>query len=167
LSSHVALLQVDGSLASAPVGSKKNLKYVKDTQFARVAFPEDTIDQLAGGSLIRKVGIMDDHFNLSGKMKTLDHLLTKFSKDDSRVLIFSFSTQTMDLIENYLKAKGHKYLRMDGQTSAAKRTELADRFKKDETHFVFLLSTKAMGLGLNLTVSSPIRTLSLEPFSLD
>ena len=146
MSSHVAHLQVDNGLASAPEGSKDNLQFIKDMEFARVAFPSEDIHRLAGGSIMRNDGIMDDHFELSGKMKVLDRLLRKFRKEDSRVLIFSYSTQTLgkgreirpignltklmpqivslapsfflnhhaDLIQNYVKAEGHSFLRMDG-----------------------------------------------------
>jgi SNF2 family DNA or RNA helicase len=154
LSSHVALLQADQTLASSPEGSSDHTKFLKEKEFAKVAFPPDVIAQLSGGSIVRRDGIMDDHFNLSGKMKVLDNLLTRFSSENARVLLFSISTQTMDLIQNYLRSEGHSFLRMDGSTASSKRQEIADKFKKDPSIFVFLLSTKAMGLGLNLTVRS-------------
>ena len=65
--------------------------------------------------------------------------------------MFSASTQTLDLIEDYIKSRGKSYLRMDGATDRERRKELADEFKHNHGIFVFLLSTRAMGLGLNLT----------------
>ena len=152
LSSHVALLQVDQRLQS-----KDERQFLKESQFAKVAFPPDVIGKLAGGSIVRNDGIMDDHFSLSGKMKVLAKLLRKYNKNDDRVLIFSYSTQTLDLIQNYVRSAGYKHLRMDGQTSATKREELLRQFKEDISVVAFLLSTKAMGLGLNLTVSAQAR----------
>ena len=57
----------------------------------------------------------------------------------------------LDLIEDFIKSEGHTYLRMDGATDTTRRGEIVDIFKRDTSSFLFLLSTKAMGLGLNLT----------------
>lgn len=84
-------------------------------------------------------------------MVVVDMLLRAIKLQQGRVLLFSFSTQMLDLLENYLVAEGYSFLRMDGSTSSKKRTELTTEFKKNNDIFVFLLSTKAMGLGLNLT----------------
>lgn len=94
---------------------------------------------------------MDDHFSLSGKMVVLDKLLRAISAQQGRVLLFSQSTEALDLIQNYVMAMGYSFLRMDGQTPTKKRTDIATRFRASAETFVFLLSTRAMGLGLNLT----------------
>ena len=154
LSSHIALLQAKQTQGSNEVGSSEHKKYVKALEFAKVAFPPDVVSQLPGGSIIRKDGIMDDHFALSGKLKVLDKLLRQYNDANSRVLLFSYSTQMLDLIQNYVRSKGYRYLRMDGSTASSRRQEIADQFNKDPSIFLLLLSTKAMGLGLNLTVSS-------------
>jgi SNF2 family DNA or RNA helicase len=154
LSSHLALLQAHHKSGSSEEGSPEHKTFMKALEFAKVAFPPDIIKQLPGGSLIRKDGIMDDHFSLSGKLKVLDQLLKKYNEDNARVLLFSYSTQTLDLIQNYVRSEGHCFLRMDGTTANAKRQEIADKFSNDPSIFLLLLSTKAMGLGLNLTVSS-------------
>lgn len=146
------------------MGSKEHLDFLKELEFAKVAFPESKIMHLAGGTLEREDGLMDDHFALSGKMKVMDSLLKKFSKEGSRVLIFSYSTQTLDLIENYIKGK-HQYLRMDGSTNSKDRQKIADRYRDDPTIFAFLLSTKAMGLGLNLCVSQTFQTPAVQTAS--
>jgi SNF2 family DNA or RNA helicase len=78
-------------------------------------------------------------------------LLHAINAQQGRVLLFAISTKALDLIENYILSMGkYSYLRMDGQTTTAKREEIAKEFRASNT-FVFLLSTKAMGLGLNLT----------------
>lgn len=95
---------------------------------------------------------MDD-FAHSGKLQMLHRLLTKIINLGGRALIFSESTQTLDLIEIYVK--GHcGYLRMDGKTPKHERTKIANDFTKDETKKVLLLSKKAFGTGINLTAAN-------------
>ena len=57
----------------------------------------------------------------------------------------------VDPAENYVQSRGKSYLRMDGSTDREKRKELADEFRDNHGIPIFLLSTRAMGLGLNLT----------------
>jgi superfamily II DNA or RNA helicase len=149
LSSHAALLQVKTPPDQFGAGSGQREKAEKMLKQAQHFLPDYLLSQLPGG-YIRESGMMDNHFGLSGKMVVLDKLLRAISKKQGRVLLFSHSTQALDLIQNYIMAVGYSYLRMDGQTSQKRREEIADQFRKG-SEFVFLLSTKAMGLGLNLT----------------
>jgi SNF2 family DNA or RNA helicase len=151
LTSHVALLQLDASYhpEQFPLGSKKRENAEKALDRAKTFFPAHLLSRIPGG-YIRSSSIMDNHFVLSGKMRELHKLLVAIRKQFGRVLLFSFSTQMLDLIELYMKSHGHTFLRMDGQTNVKTRTELVNRFKKDPNIFAFLLSTKAMGVGLNL-----------------
>ncbi|KAL3916299.1 MAG: hypothetical protein SGILL_005239, partial [Bacillariaceae sp.] len=145
LSSHLGLLQADKSRASHSMEAR--MKYVKDQEFAKVALA-GVVKKLPGGSYDRHDGIMNDHFALSGKLEMADRLLQSYQREGCKVLLFSHSTQTLDLIENYLKSRGTMvYLRLDGTLSTQKRKELTDRFQTDKATFLFLLSTKAAGLG--------------------
>jgi hypothetical protein len=161
LGDHLALLQAVKSTGSDEVGSPQYVEFAKNLEFAKVALPH-VVDRLPGGSYIRRDGMMDDHFALSGKLKVLDKLLQTFSQDTSKVLLFSYSTQSLDLVQNYLRASGHSYLRMDGTTPNALRQEMADEFNSDPTKFVFLLSTRAMGTGLNLTSANKVVIFDVE-----
>lgn len=62
----------------------------------------------------------------------------------------------MDIIEVYLSDRRHRYLRLDGQTSVVERQNLIDQFNAEADIFVFLLSTKAGGLGINLTSANVV-----------
>lgn len=150
LSSHVALLQLPADPSTYKEGSKDHTKALNNLERAKVFLPLDILAKLPGGSYIRQDSIMDDHFSLSGKMKVLDKLLRAIYEQQGRVLLFSLSTQTLDLIQNFVKSQGYSHLRMDGTTTTQKRDELKAEFANSNT-FLFLLSTKAMGLGLNLT----------------
>ena len=73
-----------------------------------------------------------------------------------QVLLFSYSTQMLDILEAMVMRKGYIYLRLDGTTPAAKRGKLVDDFNNIEEKFIFLLSTKAGGLGLNLVSATAV-----------
>jgi superfamily II DNA/RNA helicase len=86
-----------------------------------------------------------------GKMVVLDKLLAKLFKQDSRVLIFSQMTRCLDILEDYCMMRGHKFCRIDGNTSTADREDQMQEYNAPGSEkFVFLLSTRAGGLGINL-----------------
>jgi SWI/SNF-related matrix-associated actin-dependent regulator of chromatin subfamily A member 5 len=87
----------------------------------------------------------------SGKMMLLDKLLPKLQERGSRVLIFSQMTRLLDILEDYLLFRGHQYCRIDGNTSGEDRENSIDAYNAPNSEkFVFLLSTRAGGLGINL-----------------
>ena len=118
----------------------------------------------------REIGSQNDYNKLmesliasSGKMVFLDKLLVKLEREQSKILIFSQFTMMLDLIEDYLRWRGYAFERLDGAVKGQQRQEAVDRFNKPtgdgETKrvndsFVFLLSTKAGGVGLNLTAAN-------------
>jgi SWI/SNF-related matrix-associated actin-dependent regulator of chromatin subfamily A member 5 len=87
----------------------------------------------------------------SAKLKVLDKLLVKAKDEGSRVLIFSQMTRMLDILEDYCGYRNIKYCRIDGGISGEVREEMIEDFMRDDSDkFVFLLSTRAGGLGLNL-----------------
>ncbi|CAK0743308.1 hypothetical protein CVIRNUC_001460 [Coccomyxa viridis] len=87
----------------------------------------------------------------SGKLVLLDKLLPKLQSRNSRVLIFSQMTRLLDILEDYCLYRGFKYCRIDGNTSGEDRESQIDGFNAEGSDkFVFLLSTRAGGLGINL-----------------
>ena len=96
--------------------------------------------------------ISDDNlYRTAGKFELLDRILPKLKATGHRVLIFFQMTAIMTIMEDYLHYKGHSYLRLDGSTKTEDRSSLLNEFNNDESDcFVFLLSTRAGGLGLNL-----------------
>lgn len=156
LSSHAALLMASADPDSFPPGSENWKNAAKEVAFAKVAIPPHILAELPGSAknpYVRQAGVMDDHAKLSGKMDKLDTLLRVFDRGSNRVLLFSHFTTTLDLIQQFVSSRGYSYVRLDGNTSTPERQKLCDRFQSDDTIFLFLISTKAGGLGLNLTVS--------------
>ena len=100
---------------------------------------------------IRKRAVVDS----SGKMILIDKLLPKLREDGHKVLIFSQMVRILDIIEDYLHIRGYTYERLDGGSSENERQAAIDRFKKED-RFVFLLSTKAGGIGINLTAADTV-----------
>lgn len=85
------------------------------------------------------------------KFKILDVLLKKLFDQGDRVLIFSQMTRLLDILDDYLRSKGYKYCRIDGQTSANDREIRIEDFMRDGSDkFCFILSTRAGGLGIDL-----------------
>ena len=103
----------------------------------------------------------------SGKFRLLDDMLPEMQNNGDRVLIFSQFTMMMDIMEKYLKIRGHRYLRLDGQTPVQERQYLIDDFNKDPDIFIFILSTRAGGLGINLTAANTVilHDLDFNPYN--
>ncbi|KAH0561494.1 SWI/SNF-related matrix-associated actin-dependent regulator of chromatin subfamily A containing DEAD/H box 1 homolog [Cotesia glomerata] len=103
----------------------------------------------------------------SAKLEKLDELLPVMKKDGHRVLIFSQFTMLLDILEEYLTIRCHKFLRLDGQTPVPDRQALIDEFTEDSSIFVFLLSTRAGGLGINLTAADTviIHDIDFNPYN--
>jgi len=103
----------------------------------------------------------------SGKFQLLDDMLPKIRGRGDRVLIFSQFTMLLDVLERYLKIRGHKYMRLDGQTPVQERGDLIDKFNRDEEIFIFILSTRAGGLGINLTAANTVilHDLDFNPYN--
>ena len=87
----------------------------------------------------------------SCKLLRLRELLPKLSAEGHRMLIFSQWTTMLDLLEELCADLVMEYRRLDGGTAVAERQEMVDDFNQNEDIKVFLLSTRAGGLGLNLT----------------
>jgi len=105
---------------------------------------------------IRKYEQPTDCFIDSGKIQTLLKLLAGYQKEDRKILIFSQFTQVLDILEVILKERGIRYLVLTGSTPVDVRQSLVDEFTEDLSIPIFLLSTKAGGMGINLTAASVV-----------
>lgn len=97
----------------------------------------------------------DEHLVYNaGKMAVLDKLLKRLRKQGSRVLIFSQMSRLLDILEDYCVFREYKYCRIDGGTAHEDRIAAIDEYNKPGSEkFVFLLTTRAGGLGINLTTA--------------
>jgi SWI/SNF-related matrix-associated actin-dependent regulator of chromatin subfamily A member 5 len=95
----------------------------------------------------------DEHLiNNAGKMVMLDKILVRMKRQGSRILIFSQMSRVLDILEDYCVFRNHKYCRIDGSTAHEDRIAAIDDYNKPGSEkFIFLLTTRAGGLGINLT----------------
>jgi len=89
----------------------------------------------------------------SAKFVALRRMLPGLIENGHRMLLFSVWTSCLDLISCLLEALNIKHMRMDGSSPVSERQSLIDEFNSDPSVHVFLLSTKACGLGINLTAA--------------
>jgi len=92
----------------------------------------------------------------SGKLAKLDQLLTQLKEGGHRVLLYFQMTRMIDLMEEYLTYRNYKYCRLDGSTKIEDRRDMVADFQSDPNIFIFLLSTRAGGLGINLTSADTV-----------
>ncbi|NWR71103.1 ERCC6 protein, partial [Centropus unirufus] len=116
-------------------------------------------DLFSGGPRILK-GVPDSeveeadqfgYWKRSGKMIVVESLLKIWHKQGHRVLIFSQSRQMLQILEVFVRERNYSYLRMDGTTTIASRQPLITRYNEDKSIFIFLLTTRVGGIGVNLT----------------
>ncbi|GFX86595.1 DNA excision repair protein ERCC-6 [Trichonephila clavipes] len=91
------------------------------------------------------------YYEKSGKMVVVEALLGLWRKQGHRVLLFTQSKQMLEIFEIFVKSKNYKYMKMDGTTSISSRQPAVAKFNSDSNIFVFLLTTRVRGIGVNLT----------------
>ncbi|XP_026818063.1 lymphoid-specific helicase-like [Rhopalosiphum maidis] len=92
----------------------------------------------------------------SGKFLILDAMLSKLKLLGHKVLLFSTMTQLLDLIEEFLIFRSYEYTRLDGTMKIKDRVEAINTFTDDPNCLLMLISTRAGGLGLNLTAADTV-----------
>jgi len=100
-------------------------------------------------------------YSKSGKMKVLHHILPQWKTQGHKALIFSQTQQMLNILETYMRQYQYTYLRMDGNTPVRQRQTLVDRYNNDPRVFLFLLTTRVGGLGVNLVGAN--RVLLFDP----
>lgn len=99
---------------------------------------------------------MDRFIAESGKLAKLDELLVDLKQGGHRILIYFQMTRMMQIFEEYLAYNSYKYIRLDGSTTIESRREMVQAWQTNPEIFIFMLSTRAGGLGLNLTSADTV-----------
>ncbi|CAI0439682.1 unnamed protein product [Linum tenue] len=92
----------------------------------------------------------------SGKLQTLDILLKRLRAENHRVLLFAQMTKMLNILEDYMNYRKYRYLRLDGSSTIMDRRDMVRDFQDRNDIFVFLLSTRAGGVGINLTAADTV-----------
>ncbi|KAG4922446.1 hypothetical protein AAZX31_18G215200 [Glycine max] len=99
-----------------------------------------------------------------GKLWILDRILIKLQRTGHRVLLFSTMTKLLDLLEDYLNWRRLVYRRIDGTTNLDDReSAIMDFNSPDSDCFIFLLSIRAAGRGLNLQSADTVVIYDPDP----
>ncbi|RXG68798.1 Lymphoid-specific helicase [Armadillidium vulgare] len=140
------------------------LKYESDSD-------DETFDNFLDKALEKEIHIekmvkiiknSEDNFNIRnimicGKLQVLDQVLEELKKRNHKVLIFSQMTKLLDIIEDYLYLRPqYKYKRLDGRVKLEDRQVDIDEFNNGNDYYIYLLSTRAGGLGINLTSADTV-----------
>ncbi|XP_028747547.1 DNA excision repair protein ERCC-6-like 2 isoform X1 [Peromyscus leucopus] len=137
VANHVALLQTTSTSRHQETLTKK----ICDQVFSR--FP-DFVQKSKDAAFET---LSDPKY--SGKMKVLQQLLNHFRKHRDKVLLFSFSTKLLDVLQQYCMASGLDFRRLDGSTKSEERLRIVKEFNSTQDVNICLVSTMAGGLGLN------------------
>ncbi|KAG1650708.1 Lymphoid-specific helicase [Nymphon striatum] len=100
--------------------------------------------------------VNDNLINCSGKLHILDMMLKRLKTLGHKVLIFSQMTKLLDILEDFCNFKEYSFCRLDGTLKIQERKEQIQAFNTDPDVFIFLLSTRAGGLGINLTAADTV-----------
>ena len=115
----------------------------------------ETIETESG--ICKDMSELQSLIETSGKISFLDKMLPKLRDEGHRVLIFSQMTSMLNILEDYLRLKSFGYERIDGNVQGIERQNAIDRFNSENSKsFVFLISTKAGGVGINLTSADTV-----------
>uniref|UniRef100_H2XJH1 Lymphoid-specific helicase n=1 Tax=Ciona intestinalis TaxID=7719 RepID=H2XJH1_CIOIN len=93
----------------------------------------------------------EDLITSCGKMMLLDRMLPVLKERKHKVLLFSQMTSMLDVLQDYCVMRKFSFVRFDGSTKCEDRFAYIEEFNNDPNVFLFLLSTRAGGLGINLT----------------
>ncbi|CAD7691758.1 unnamed protein product [Nyctereutes procyonoides] len=137
VANHVALLQS----ASTSKQQETLIKRICDQVFSK--FP-DFVQKSKDASFET---LSDPKY--SGKMKVLQQLLNHCRKNKDKILLFSFSTKLLDVLQQYCMAAGFDYRRLDGSTKSEERIKIVKEFNSTQDVNICLVSTMAGGVGLN------------------
>ncbi|CAD6983375.1 unnamed protein product, partial [Tilletia controversa] len=111
-------------------------------------------DQLPASSM--QIPRMNKFIVDSSKLARLDELLRELKQGGHRCLVYFQMTKMIDLMEEYLIYRQYKYLRLDGASKISDRRDMVTDWQTDPELFIFLLSTRAGGLGINLTAADTV-----------
>ncbi|KAH7576956.1 hypothetical protein JRO89_XS01G0182600 [Xanthoceras sorbifolium] len=134
-------------------------KQRKDAEFASAVFGPD-IDLVGGNGQSESFMELSD-VKHCGKMRALEKLMFSWVSKGDKILLFSYSVRMLDILEKFLIRKGYSFSRLDGSTPTNLRQSLVDDFNSSPSKQVFLISTRAGGLGLNL--ASANRVVIFDP----
>lgn len=145
MSNHLTLL-------IPPKDDKDEAKRRANLKPLRVSLPDDWAE------LYKKRNSIHTFANpeFCGKWKILKKLLSFWHQNNDKVLVFSHSVRLLDILQSLFRSTSYSVSFLSGQLSYEERQQAVDTFNTDTHKFVFLISTKAGGVGLNITSANKV-----------
>ncbi|KAF5732568.1 switch 2 [Tripterygium wilfordii] len=151
----VKLQQISNHLELIKPNPRDELeKQRKDAEFASAVFGPDS--DLVGGNAQNESFMGLSNVKHCGKMRALEKLMSSWASMGDKILLFSYSVRMLDILEKFVIRKGYSFSRLDGSTPTNLRQSLVDDFNSSPSKLVFLISTRAGGLGLNLVSANRV-----------
>ncbi|KAJ5574273.1 DNA excision repair protein ERCC-6-like 2 [Penicillium hispanicum] len=144
LSNHLAIL--------IPQGNDPKDKQEKEKEMLQIAMPEQWEDLYRSRDSI--VNYANPEF--CGKWKVLRKLLKWWHSNGDKVLVFSHSVRLLKMLQMLFNHTSYNVNYLDGSMKYEDRAKAVDEFNSDPNQFVFLISTKAGGVGLNITSANKV-----------
>ncbi|NWS72386.1 HELLS helicase, partial [Crotophaga sulcirostris] len=141
---------------SIPVDSEVNLKLQNIMMLLRKCCNHPYLIEYPLDPATQQFKVDEDLVKNSGKFLLLDRMLPELKKRGHKVLLFSQMAMMLDILMDYCYLRGFEFSRLDGSMSYAEREENMHQFNTDPEVFLFLVSTRAGGLGINLTAADTV-----------
>ncbi|XP_014443025.1 lymphoid-specific helicase [Tupaia chinensis] len=141
---------------NTPVESEVNLKLQNIMMLLRKCCNHPYLIEYPIDPVTQEFKIDEELVTNSGKFLILDRMLPELKKRGHKVLLFSQMTSMLDVLMDYCHLRNFNFSRLDGSMSYSEREENMHNFNTDPDVFIFLLSTRAGGLGINLTAADTV-----------
>nr|XP_048713927.1 lymphoid-specific helicase isoform X2 [Caretta caretta] len=139
-----------------PTDSEINLKLQNIMMLLRKCCNHPYLIEYPLDPATQQFKVDEDLVKNSGKFLLLDRMLPELKKRGHKVLLFSQMTLMLDILMDYCYLRNYKFSRLDGSMSYTEREENMHKFNTDPEVFIFLVSTRAGGLGINLTAADTV-----------
>ncbi|XP_050816059.1 lymphoid-specific helicase isoform X1 [Gopherus flavomarginatus] len=139
-----------------PTDSEINLKLQNIMMLLRKCCNHPYLIEYPLDPATQQFKVDEDLVKNSGKFLLLDRMLPELKKRGHKVLLFSQMTLMLDILMDYCYLRSYKFSRLDGSMSYTEREENMHKFNTDPEVFIFLVSTRAGGLGINLTAADTV-----------
>ncbi|VTJ79226.1 lymphoid-specific helicase isoform X1 [Marmota monax] len=141
---------------NSPIESEVNLKLQNIMMLLRKCCNHPYLIEYPIDPVTQEFKIDEELVTNSGKFLILDRMLPELKKRGHKVLLFSQMTRMLDILMDYCHLRNFNFSRLDGSMSYSEREENMHSFNTDPDVFIFLVSTRAGGLGINLTAADTV-----------
>uniref|UniRef100_A0A2R8P3B7 Helicase, lymphoid specific n=1 Tax=Callithrix jacchus TaxID=9483 RepID=A0A2R8P3B7_CALJA len=141
---------------NVPVESEVNLKLQNIMMLLRKCCNHPYLIEYPIDPVTQEFKIDEELVINSGKFLILDRMLPELKKRGHKVLLFSQMTSMLDILMDYCHLRNFNFSRLDGSMSYSERERNMHSFNTDPEVFIFLVSTRAGGLGINLTAADTV-----------